>query len=128
MAELDKTRQHTHGEHIARVHALCSEVQTSILALEKNNVTLLEQSLAKQEALCNQIAILKAKSAEGKPIDARSAAEIRHAYMALAQKNRTYASLLKRSSRTVNLLAGFYRCYGASIENKSLDHTWSCEV
>ena len=128
MAELDKTRQHSHDEHIARVHALCSEVQASILALEENNVALLEQSLTKQESLCIQIAALKAKSAEFKPINARSAAEIRHAYMALAQKNRTYAALLKRSNRTVNLLSGLYRCYGAGIDKKSLDHTWSCEV
>ena len=128
MAELNKALQHAHDEHIARVHALCNEVQASILALEKNDVTFLEQSLAKQEMLCHQIAALKEKSKEFKPFDARSAAEVRHAYMALAQKNRTYAALLKRSNRTVSLLSGFYRCYGTGIEKKSIDHTWSCEV
>jgi hypothetical protein len=110
------------------VQALCSEVQASILALEQNNVALLEQSLAKQEALCNQLTVLKEQSAGSKPLDARSAAEIRHAYMALAQKNRTYAALLKRSNRTVSLLSGFYRCYGAGTENKPMNHTLSCEV
>jgi hypothetical protein len=125
MAELDRTRKQIHDDHLARVRALSGEVQTAIGALEKNDFALLEQSVARQEALCSEIVSLKAES---RVPDVNSAAETRHAYMALAQKNRVCAALLKRSDRTVGLLSGLYRCYGSGLEKKSTDHTWSCEV
>ena len=128
MAELDRTREQVHDEHLARVRALSSEVQTVICALEKNDLSQLEQSVARQEILCTEIAALKAKSTESRLPDVNSAAEIRHAYMVLAHKNRVCAALLKRSDRTVGLLSGLYRCYGAGLERKSTNHTWSCEV
>ncbi len=128
MTESDRTRKQVHDEHLARVRALSNEVQGAICALEKNDFSLLEKSLARQEMLFSEIVSLRAKSTESSLPDVSSAAEIRHAYMALALKNRVCAALLKRSERTVGLLSGLYRCYGAGLDKKSMDHTWSCEV
>ena len=127
MTESDRTRKQVHDEHLARVRALSNEVQGAICALEKNDFSLLEKSLARQEMLFSEIVSLRAKSTESR-LDVSSAAEIHHAYMALALKNRVCAALLKRSERTVGLLSGLYRCYGAGLDKKSMDHTWSCEV
>jgi hypothetical protein len=120
----------SHNEHLVRVRALAEELQMAISALEKNDVKLLEQSLAVQERLCHEIATMKMSpvSSDAKP--SIQTPEIRNAYMALAQKKRVYAALLKRSSRTVSLLGGLYRCYGAGLDKKSMNSqtTWSCEV
>ena len=124
MGELDRKRK-SHPEHLARVRALAEEFQSAISALEKNDVKLLEQSLANQEKLCHEIAAITTPL-PGEPKSTFST-EIRHAYMALAQKKRVYAALLKRSSRTVSLLGGLYRCYGAGLDKKS-NSTLSCEV
>jgi hypothetical protein len=125
MTELDRKGK-SHNEHLARVRALSEELQTAISALEKNDVKLLEQSLAAQERLCHEIASMRTLvSSDAKPSIQNP--EIRNAYMALAQKKRVYAALLKRSSRTVSLLNGLYRCYGAGLDKKP-NTTLSCEA
>jgi hypothetical protein len=129
MQEMDTTGKYSHTEHLARVRALSNEFQTAIAALEKRDIKLLEQSLINQEKLCHEIAVIKTQP-EPSADRIKSAAEIRHAYMALAQKKRLYKELLKRSTRTTTMLGGLYRCYGAGVEKKSLNesHTLSCEV
>ena len=125
MTEQDRKGK-SHSEHLARVRALSEELQTAISALEKNDVKLLEQSLAAQERLCHEIGSMRTLVSS----DVKSSfqnPEIRNAYMALAQKKRVYAALLKRSNRTVSLLNGLYRCYGAGLDKKS-NTTLSCEV
>lgn len=126
MTELDRKGK-SHNEHLARVRALSEELQTAISALEKNDVKLLEQSLANQERLCHEIVTMKTSPISRDAKSSIQTPEIRKAYMALAHKKRVYAALLKRSSRTVSLLGGLYRCYGAGIDKKS-NTTLSCEV
>ncbi len=126
MTELDR-KEKSHHEHLARVRALSEELQTAISALEQNDVKLLEQSVASQERLCHEIATMKTSPVSNGAKPSIQNPEIRNAYMALAQKKRVYAALLKRSSRTVSLLGGLYRCYGAAPEKKS-NTTLSCEV
>lgn len=130
MQEMETTSKYSHTEHLARVRALSNEFQTAISALEKRDIQRLEQSLINQERLCHEIAVIKTQSEPATDDRIKSAAEIRHAYMALAQKKRLYKELLKRSTRTTTMLGGLYRCYGAGLEKKSLNesHTLSCEV
>ena len=121
----------SHTGHLARVRALADEFEAAILALEKNDIKLLEQTLAKQERLCHDIvaAYSLPASSELEPSPHQST-ELRNAYVALAQKKGVYSALLRRSERTVSLLGALYRCYGSGRDKKSQNEhsTWSCEV
>ncbi|MGB8011396.1 MAG: hypothetical protein WCF68_07270 [Terriglobales bacterium] len=119
MTNSTSTRAHDHTEHLAQVHALSQAVASAIAAIEKNNLPQLEAHLAEQETICHRLA--------AKIPDAPLPPELRQAYLALAQRNQVYASLLKRARKSAALMSVFYRSQGAG-QDPSQRHTWSCEV
>jgi hypothetical protein len=127
-------------EHLAQVHALLQSVAFAISAIEKNNLREFETQLAAQETICNRLSgkklamssIDKAKAVRGETPDAGLLQEIRRAHLALAQLNRVYAALVRRSRRHVGLIAALYRSHGVGYDRGLATlpqrHTWSCEV
>ena len=93
-----------------------------------------------QETICNRLSGTKgtlvakanANAVAGDDSDAQLLKELRQAHSTLAQLNRVYAALLKRASRSVELMAAFYRSYGQSYNcgpsRLPQRHSWSCEV
>jgi hypothetical protein len=139
MPRSNSTNDQMGREHLAQVRALSEEVASAISAIEQNNLQQLQKSVALQETLCDQIAEKKWQlpSASGKDSGTDAAAmplieEIRKAHVALAQVNRVYAAVLKRSQRSAGLIAAIYRNHGQGYAKDAPvladRHTWSCEV
>jgi hypothetical protein len=126
-----------HVEYLARVRALSQQVRSAISAIEQNNLKQLQASVAAQEMLCQEIAgtqWLPASAGEKKPPEPGQAAllnQIREACIALTKLNRMYAAVLKRSERSLGLMAAILRNYGQGYAKDSpgviQHHTWSCE-
>ena len=139
MLQSDATRRREQLEHLAQVHALSQAIASAISAIEKNDLPQLETYVAAQETMCNRLSGTKGifplspktnALANGNP-EAQLQQELRQAHVALAQLNRVYAALLKRSSRSVGLMAALYRQsagYDRSSAPAPQRHSWSCEV
>ncbi len=139
MLQSDGTRRREQLEHLAQVHALSQAIASAISAIEKNDLPQLETHVAAQETMCNRLSGTKgifplspkaSAAANGNP-ETQLQQELRQAHVALAQLNRVYAALLKRSSRSVGLMAALYR-QGAGYDRSPAPapqrHSWSCEV
>lgn len=136
----DATRKQEQLEHLAQVNALRQAIASAISAIEKNDIVQFETHLATQETLCNRLSARKWASwltpsgiAAGSEAAQRSLpAEIRQAYIALAQLNRVYAALLKRARRSFGLMVALYRGHGEGYDRSPSalpqGRTWSCEV
>jgi hypothetical protein len=140
MLKSDASRRQEQLEHLAQVHALAQAVASAISAIEKNDLPQFEIHLAEQERICNRLSspkwmppsTAKQKAVDGKDSDAQLLLEIRQAYVALAQLNRVYAALLKRTRKSTELIAAIYRSrglgYGCERSPLPQQKTWSCEV
>lgn len=139
MLKAEAIRRQDLLEHLAQVHALSQSVASAISGIEKNNLLEFQTQLAAQETICNWFSgKMLASASTGKeelrsqPQDAPLQAEIRQAYIALAQLNRVYAALVRRSRRYVGLIAALYRSHGEGYDRGTSAlpqrHTWSCEV
>lgn len=140
MLKSEAIRRQDLVEHLAQVHALLRAIAFSISAIEKNNLREFETQLAAQEMLCNRLSgktlvmssISKAEAVRGETPNAHLLQEIRQAHLTLAQLNRVYAALLKRSRRCLGLIAALYRSheegYDRGPSTLAQRHTWSCEV
>ncbi len=140
MLKSDADRNQAQHDHLAQVHALSQAVRSAISAIEKNDLPQFQAHLAVQETICNRLACnqetrpLRAaeKKSSGDSPNTQLEREIRQAYSALAQLNRVYAAILKRASKSVELMAAFYRSHGIGYDpgpsGLAQSHTWSCEV
>jgi hypothetical protein len=140
MPTSEAIRQQDLREHLAQVHALSGAIASAILAIEKNNLPELETQLAAQEMICNRLSeaklvmssIFNAETVRGETVNALWPQEIRQAHLALAQLNRVYAALLRRSRRYTGMIAVLYRSHGEGYDRGTSTlpqrHTWSCEV
>lgn len=142
MAESNKSAQQTGTQHLALVRALSRELSTAISAIEQNNVGLLTSSVAAQEAICQQLhrqgsdwlrtAWSEYRASAQPQEDPSILSEIRSAHAALARLNQIYSDLVRRSQKSIQLIAAFYKghgqSYGDTAKDQAGDHTWSCEV
>lgn len=139
MLKADADRNQAQHDHLAQVHALSQALQSAISAIEKNDLPQFQAHLAVQETICNRLACnqeTRTLSAESKKSSGESHTqmerEIRQAYSALAQLNRVYAAILKRASKSVELMSAVYRShetgYDPGPSGLTQSHTWSCEV
>jgi hypothetical protein len=140
MPTSDASRRQEQLEHLAQVQALAQAVASAISAIEKNDLKEFEIHLAAQERICNRLSspkwmppsTAKQKAVDGKNPEAQLLQEIRQAYVALAQLNRVYAALLKRTRKSTELIAAVYRGrgqgYGCERSPLPQHNTWSCEV
>lgn len=140
MSSLDTNHQKAKLEHLDQIQALSTSMASAISALERSDVQQLQNDIAAQEMLCGKLRtpawLLPSATSPSTSQGASQADdlldEIRQAYTALAQLNRVYASLVRRSQRSVGLVAALYRSYEngygthpAAPEDK---RSWSCEV
>jgi len=120
-----------HEKHLVQVRTLCQQISSSISAIERSDLEQLRSSVAAQEMLCQEI-----NSAEWESLAEHSAkspaekSDLMEAIRALADLNRMYAAVLKRSQRSCALMASLYRNFGQVYSKRPAPaerHTWSCE-
>jgi hypothetical protein len=140
MLKSNSARAQADHQHLMRVRALTAEVTAAIYAVEHNDLGKLQVAISNQERICNELATTKwtPSSPEKKPVRGAKPAtseivdQIQAAYVALAQINRVYAGVVKRSKRAVDLLAALYgnQRDGYSPEPRPSENfqTLSCEV
>jgi hypothetical protein len=133
MPKSNPTREQADLQHLARIRGLIEEVAAAISAIERNDLPGLQSAVAKQERTSHELAatkwipaprLKKANAASG------SGEQIQEAYVALAQINRVYAAVLKRSKRSVALLSALYGMYGDGYRTDPSGNSQmlSCEV
>jgi hypothetical protein len=136
MLNSDANRHEEHLEKLALVHALCQAIAAAISAIEKNDLQQFKAQVALQETICHRLSanhtLPKQDTLNVGAPDARLRREIVVAHTKLAQLNRVYAALLKRSSQTVGTIISLYRSNGEGY-NRGPVHlpqcrSWSCEV
>ena len=129
-------------EHLALVRALSREVSAAISAIERNDLPQLTTSVEAQEALCEKLnrqgtewlrlACASYKASGETQAEPSMLQKIREAHLGLAQLNRIYAGLVRRSQKSVELITALYRNHGQGYGKTSNvppgSHTWSCEV
>ena len=140
MLKFEAIRKQGLVEHLAQVHALSRAIGSAISAIEKNNLPELETQLAIQETICNRLSgnklamssVSKVEAVRGETPEAHWLQQIRQAHLALAQLNRVYAALLKRSRRHLGQITALYGNHGEGYNRGPSTlpqrHTWSCEV
>ncbi len=127
------------ASYLLQLRALASEIGVAMASIAANSPANLEASVARQETLCADIASLAASvgygaraSNPGPHLDPETALTIHTARAAIRTLNLQYASLLKRSGRTIAQLSALCKTHtGESQEARGprLKHqTWSCEM
>ncbi len=121
-----------HEKHLVQVRTLCQQISSAISAIERSDLEQLRASVAAQETLCQEINSADwdyaAKRAGKLPSPEQSS--LIEEICALAELNRVYAAVLKRSQRSCGLMATLYRNFGQVYgKDPALRerHTWSCE-
>lgn len=133
MPKSNPTREQADLQHLARVRGLTRELAAAISAIERNDLPGLQAAVAKQERISHELAATKWTPApRSKPSHATSdtGEQLQEAYVALAQLNRVYAGVLKRSKRSVALLSALYGMQGDGyrMEPSGNSQMLSCEV
>ena len=130
MAKPSPTREQADLQHLTRVQALTAEISAAISAIEHNHLDQLQVAVANQERICNQLAAIKwTPSSLAKKSAGETGEQIHAAYATLAQLNRVYAGVVKRSKRSVELLSALYSGSGyGPAPSPSEIQTLSCEV
>jgi hypothetical protein len=125
MPQSKMAREQAQLEHLELVRALSREITSAISAIERNNLPGFQAAIAHQEKICHELAARQwsPSAAAGDPVHA--------AYADLAQINRVYAGVLKRSKRCADLLTALYgSCagYGKNVPALGDRQPWTCEV
>jgi hypothetical protein len=134
MLKFEAIRKQDLVEHLALVHALSRAIGSAISAIEKNNLPELETQLAIQETICNRLSGNKLAMSSVSKVEVvhGELQQVRQAHLALAQLNRVYAALLKRSRRHLGQITALYGNHGEGYNRGPSTlpqrHTWSCEV
>jgi hypothetical protein len=112
-------------EHLELVHALSREISAAISAIERNDLQQFQTAITNQETICHEL--VSRKWALGTNRDV-----VHQAYVALSQLNRTYAAVMKRSRRCVDLLFSVYGAcdegYGKELPPLASRQPWTCEA
>ncbi len=120
--------------YLHQVDELRNEIQSAMLAIAGNSLSVLEGSLWRQEVLCTS---LKHLSHTFAPEDLHGplTARIREASLALNELNRAYSLLIQQSSQSADLLyrlcCGYKEQTSSSTSSPRLSDTrqaWSCEA
>ncbi len=134
MLKFEAIRKQDLVEHLALLHALSRAIGSAISAIEKNNLPELETQLAIQETICNRLSGNKLAMSSVSKVEVvhGELQQVRQAHLALAQLNRVYAALLKRSRRHLGQITALYGNHGEGYNRGPSTlpqrHTWSCEV
>ena len=113
-------------EHLELVGALSREITAALSAIEKNDLPAFQAAIANQEKVCHQMIVHK-----GSPLaaSANDTDLVRKAYLELAQLNRVYGGVIKRSKRCADLLAALYSSCGIGHGKEGSERqSLTCEV
>jgi len=108
------------SEYLTVLQALTGAVQDGIEALASNRLQEFKEHLARQEDYCARLQDTMRRQAVADPNgpafslvpdDTRSGETIRTEHRRLSEMNRRYAALLRRSNRSIGLLASLSRSY-----------------
>jgi hypothetical protein len=115
-------------QQLEQVRCLSREITAAISAIERNDLQAFQQAIANQERICNQ---LTSDSVTVAGLQTERSA-ICQAYWELAQLNRLYAAVIKRSKRCADLLLTLYGAcdpgYVAGVPTKIDRQGLACEV
>ena len=128
MPETNATREQAQLEHLELVRALSREITSAIAAIERNDLPAFRAAIAHQEKICHEL-VARKWSPSAAPEAGKDA--VHAAYAELAQLNRVYAGVIKRSKRCADLLAALYgSCagYGKNAPTLAERQPWTCEV
>jgi hypothetical protein len=142
MSEPETAEQKEEMEHLALVRALSREISSAISAIERSDLADLTTRIAAQEAIClklNQnggqdlrLACASYRTNLASPTQTSLWQRIREQYVVLDRLNRTYAGLIRRSQKSIELITGLYRDpgqrYSKDPSPRPGKHTWSCEA
>jgi hypothetical protein len=129
-------------EHLALVEALSCEISSAISAIERNDMSELGARIAAQEVICNrlneqdpqrlQTALEPYRFAAETPVKSSVIDKIREAHRTLSRLNRTYAGVVSRSHRSIELILSLYQNHGQRYHKddnaRHGKHTLSCEA
>jgi hypothetical protein len=128
--------------YLQQMQALAQEMTVAINAISGNALSVLEESIARQEMLCASLATmgvaaqrdLSAVPSQSLPahLDAGVAVKIRASGKAIRVLNLQYAALLKHSGKSIAVLSALCRNHTGQFQEARgprLKHqTWSCEM
>jgi hypothetical protein len=127
--------------YLRQLQALAYEISVAMDAIATNTITNFQESVAKQEILCDVLATLAKtvdektrRSGQGLPASSDKSVErnIRATIGEISELNLCYAALLKHSGRSMALLASLCKSHtGQHLEaggTRSKRQTWSCEM
>ena len=132
---LSTTETHsTSAVYLRQMDELRDEIQSAMLAIAGNSLSVLEGSLWRQEVLCTSLKHLSrtlGPDALHGPLTAR----IHETSIALQELNRTYSLLIQQSSQSADLLYRLCRSYKdhsssnpSALRPSATAQTWSCEA
>jgi hypothetical protein len=127
--------------YLRELQALASEIDVAMEAIATNALANLQASVAKQEVLCDSLAMMaRAAGRSVQPselhapllIDVAVEVKIRATISAIRNLNLQYAALLKHSGRSIAILASLCRSHTGRFDDidgtRPKRQTWSCEV
>jgi hypothetical protein len=120
------TEAHAATECLQHIEDLQKELQAAIAAITQGSLSGLELSLWRQEMLC--VALRRSiRKIQNSGADRESLSRVHSAAPSLHHLNRTYESLVKRSSQSVAFLLGLSCLYKGGGLPAPLPHL-SCEA
>jgi len=133
-ALITREMQSTGAVYLRQMDELRDEIQSAMLAIAGNSLTVLEGSLWRQEVLCTSLKHL-ARTFGPDDLAGPLTARIRETSLALQELNRTYAQLVQQSSQSADLLYRLCRSYKdqttsshSPLRPSATAQTWSCEA
>jgi hypothetical protein len=95
-------------QQLELVRCLSQEITAALSAIERNDLQAFRSAIGNQERISNQLSLLQQSSLVRGPVEH---SQIQKAYSDLAQLNRVYAGVIKRSKRCADVLLALYgRC------------------
>ena len=135
------SRDQLAAAYLQEMRALAREISISMDAIAANALSKLQESIAKQEMLCANLASMAHAVSEGfKPfaqpsfsgIDAAVEKKIGATRKTLLDLNLKYAALLKHSGKTISLLSTLCKSHTGQFQEargpRLKYQTWSCEM
>jgi hypothetical protein len=92
-------------QQLEQVRSLSREITAALSAIERNDLQAFQQAIASQERICNQLALTDQPAVAGSGSEGLA---VYQAYVELAQVNRLYAAVIKRSKRCADVLLSLY--------------------
>jgi flagellar biosynthesis/type III secretory pathway chaperone len=113
------------GEYLDLLRALASELDRAMLAIARNDLSELEDSIATQQSLCSHLSRMSEQVAQcsrhpagsAQSIDSGLKRQIHDATGELNKLNQRYHILLKHSSRSAQMMAMLFKSYRGQIKD-----------